>query len=89
MPVVHIPAPLRSLTGGESTVAVSGITLRELARSLDALHPGLAARLVDGNRIRSGMAVFVNSAQVSSDLATKVPEDADIYFAPAISGGRG
>ncbi len=87
MPTIHIPAPLRSLTGGESTANVSGATLGELAEALDGLFPGINARITEGARIRPGLAVFANSVQVSSNLDTKVAESADIYFAPAISGG--
>ena len=87
MPTIHIPAPLRELTGGEPDVTVSGGTLGELADNLEAIHPGLKARLVDGDRVRGSMAVFVNSVQAPSKLTTKVPEDADIYFTPAIAGG--
>jgi molybdopterin synthase sulfur carrier subunit len=87
MPTVHIPAPLRALTADESDVTVSGGTLGELADGLEARFPGIRARLVEGERIRPGLAVFVNSVQVSPKLTTKVAEDADIYFAPAIAGG--
>jgi len=87
MPTLHIPAPLRALTAGESVVTVSGGNLGELADSLEARFPGIKARLVEEKRIRPGLAVFVNSVQVSANLATKVAEDADVYFAPAISGG--
>jgi len=87
MPTLHIPAPLRALTAGESSVTVAGETLAALADNLEARFPGIKVRLVEGQRLRPGLAVFVNSVQVSPNLTTKVAEDADIYFAPAISGG--
>jgi molybdopterin synthase sulfur carrier subunit len=87
LPTIHIPAPLRSLTGGQSSVTVSGKTLGEIADALEGLFPGIKARITEGARVRPGLAVFADSIQVSSDLATKVAESADIYFAPAISGG--
>ena len=87
MTTIHIPAPLRGLTGGESTVTAAGGTLGKLIDDLDARYPGVKARLVEGDRIRPGMAVFVNSVQAPSRLETKVVEDADIYFTPAIAGG--
>ena len=62
MPVVYIPAPLRTLTGGETKVTVEGGTLREVLDRLDAVYPGLKNRLVDGDRMASGMAVFVDGA---------------------------
>ncbi len=88
MVTVHIPAPMRSVTGGESEVKVDGVTLSEIVDALDAAHPGIRARLVEGDRIRGNLAVFVNSEQVSGSIRTRVPEDADIYFMPAIAGGK-
>ena len=84
---VHIPAPLRSLTGGETEVSVPGATLGELVQALEARYPGLQNRLVEGERIRPGMAVFVNGVQSSFLLSTRLPENAEIHFAPAIAGG--
>jgi len=87
MATVHIPAPMRALTGGEAEVVASGRTLGELADTLEAAHPGLRDRLVEGARIRPGVAVFVNGVNVPPALATRIPEDAEIYFSPAIAGG--
>ncbi|HLK55717.1 MAG TPA: MoaD/ThiS family protein [Chthonomonadaceae bacterium] len=87
MAVVHIPAPLRSLTGGETDVVVPGATLAEVVEALEERFPGLKSRLTEGDRIRPGMAVFVGGVQTPFHLSTRVPADAEIYFAPAISGG--
>jgi len=87
MPVVYIPAPLRTLTGGETKVTVEGGTLSEVLDRLDELYPGLKNRLVDGERMASGMAVFVDGATPTTGLRTKLSPDAEIYFAPAIAGG--
>lgn len=78
---------MRSLVAGQNSMSVAGETLGDLANALEEAYPGIKARLTEGDRIRRGLAVFVNSAQVSSSLTTKVPSDSDIYFAPAISGG--
>jgi molybdopterin converting factor small subunit len=78
---------MRSLVAGQSSVTAAGDTLGALVDALEADYPGIKARLTEGDRIRRGLAVFVNSAQVSSNLTTKVPPDAEVYFAPAISGG--
>jgi molybdopterin synthase sulfur carrier subunit len=87
MATIHIPAPLRTLTGGETEVRVSGATLGELVENLEAAYPGLKNRLVEGERLRPGMAVFVDSVNVPPRLSTRLSADADIYFAPAIAGG--
>jgi molybdopterin synthase sulfur carrier subunit len=87
MATVHIPAPMRSLTGGETDVVVPGATLGEIVEALEAHYPGLRSRLVEGDRIRPGLAVFVEGVNAPSRLSTRVSENAEIYFAPALSGG--
>jgi molybdopterin synthase sulfur carrier subunit len=87
MPIVYIPAAMRALTGGESKVTVGGETLREVLDRLDEAHPGLKTRLVDGERLAAGLAVFVDGAVPAGGLRARVGPDAEIYFAPAIAGG--
>jgi molybdopterin synthase sulfur carrier subunit len=87
MAEVHIPAPLRTLTGGETRVSVPGETLREVLDRLDEAYPGLKARLVDGERMAPGLAVFVDGEVPTTGLRTKLSPNAEIYFAPAIAGG--
>lgn len=87
MATVNIPAPLRTLTGGETTVTVPGETLREVLDRLDEAYPGLKSRLVQGERMAAGMAVFVDGATPAAGLRAKLSPDAEIYFAPAIAGG--
>jgi sulfur-carrier protein len=87
MAEVHIPAALRALTGGESNVSVPGETLREVLDRLDEQFPGLKARLVVGERMAPGLAVFVDGAVPAAGLRTKLSPDAEVYFAPAIAGG--
>jgi molybdopterin synthase sulfur carrier subunit len=78
---------MKTLTGGESTIAVSGATLGELIENLEAAYPGLQGRLVEGERLRPGLAAFVNGVQTPPGLRVKIAADADIYFAPAMAGG--
>jgi molybdopterin converting factor small subunit len=87
MAEVHIPAALRTLTGGETKVTVPGETLREVMDRLDETYPGLKARLVAGDRLAPGLAVFVDGAVPPGGLRTKLSPDAEVYFAPAIAGG--
>ena len=87
MAVVYIPAPLRALTGGEKEVSVPGESLREVLDWLDEAYSGLKQRLVQGDRMAPGMAVFVDGAAPAAGLRTKISPDAEIYFAPAIAGG--
>ena len=87
MAVVNIPAPLRPIAGGKAKVDGEGATLRDLIDGLEALYPGLKARLAEGDRVRPGMAVFIDGTQVSPQLSTRVPDHAEIFFAPAVAGG--
>lgn len=87
MAVVYIPAALRSLTGGEASVAVPAETLREIFDRLEEKYPGLKSRLLDGERLAAGLAVFVDGAIPATGLRTKLSPNAEIYFAPAIAGG--
>jgi molybdopterin converting factor small subunit len=87
MATVHIPAALRGLTGGETQVTVPGETLREVLDRLDEAHPGLKARLSEGERVAAGLAAFVDGTLVTSGLRAKVQADSEIHFMPAIAGG--
>jgi molybdopterin synthase sulfur carrier subunit len=89
MAQVHIPAALRGLSDGATSVSVPGETLREVLDRLDELHPGLKERLVSGERMAPGLAVFVDGASPAAGLRTRLAPDAEIYFAPAIAGGSG
>ncbi len=87
MVTVHIPAAMRILTLGEAQVSAEGSTLREVIEHLEAHFPGLQSRLAEEERLRSGLAAFVNGVSVRPLLSTRIPEGAEIFFAPAIAGG--
>ncbi len=87
MAIVHIPTALRVLTQGETQATVGGSTLREVIANLEALYPGIQARLTEGERLRPGLAVFVDGVSVRPLLSAKTPDSAELYFAPAMAGG--
>jgi molybdopterin converting factor small subunit len=87
MATVHIPAAMRKLTGGETKVVVPGDTLEAVIANLETTYPGLKSRLVEGERIRPGLATFVDGVNASSALSTRLGANAEIYFAPAMAGG--
>lgn len=87
MATVFIPPLLRSYTGGESQVSITGDTVREVIAELDARYPGIGARLVEDGRIRPGMSVCVNSVVSTAGLRHTLTEDSEVHFLPAISGG--
>ena len=87
MPTVFFPPQMRDLTRGESQAAVEGRTLRQVFASLEQSYPGLAARLHDGDRIASGLAVSIDGVVTSRGLLAKVEPTSEIHFLPAIGGG--
>jgi sulfur-carrier protein len=88
MAVVHIPALLLPLTGGDQEPAVTGKTVEELIDQLDILYPGIKKRLVEGDRLRAGLSVFVDGALRRDGLKCEVSPQSDVHFLPAIAGGQ-
>jgi molybdopterin converting factor small subunit len=87
MATVYVPAPLRTLTRGEAKVSVGGETLREVLDRLEEAYPGLKARLMEGEKLRPGMAIFVDGTIPTNGLRARVGPDSEVHFAPAIAGG--
>ena len=88
---VRIPTILRTYTGGEKAVSGEGSTLSELIESLEASHPGLKERLVDGADLRRFVNVYVNDEDVrfTGGLETKLDDGDQVVVLPAVAGGSG
>ena len=84
---VRIPTILRSYTGGAKAVEGSGATLDELLNNLDAAHGGLRERLVDGEKLRRFVNVYLNDEDVRflGGLETPVKDGDTVTVLP---GGR-
>jgi molybdopterin converting factor small subunit len=87
MATIWIPPLLRDLTGGLDQVTAAGATVRELVQALDARFPGIRARLCDGDLLRPGLAVFVDSCSAPLGLAQPVGPASEVHFLPQIAGG--
>ena len=87
MPSVYIPSLLRHITHGLSIVQVQGTTVRAVIDNLDLNYPGMKARLLDGNQLRSDVSVAVDGQTATLGLSEIVKSDSEIHFIPAISGG--
>ncbi len=87
MAKVFIPPNLRRLTDGVAIVEVPGATVRQLVEALDVMHPGLAAMLIQGGRLKPGLSVVVDSRMSSLGLRERVAPDSEVQFLPSISGG--
>jgi molybdopterin synthase sulfur carrier subunit len=86
---VRIPTILRSYTGGAKAVEGSGATLDELLDNLDAAHGGLRERLVDGEKLRRFVNVYLNDEDVRflGGLETPVKDGDTVTVLPAVAGG--
>lgn len=87
MPVVWIPAQLRSLTGGQQTVTVAGATVAEVIDALDQVFPGIKDRLCGEDGLRPGLAAVVDTQVARLGLFQPVAENSEVHFVPAIGGG--
>lgn len=87
MPSVWIPALMRNLTQGEESVQVAGSTLREVIDALEQKHPGIRARLCDGDAIRPGLSVVIDGQVSRAGLSEPIYETSEVHFIPAIAGG--
>ena len=84
---VWIPAVHRDLTQGAEIVKIGGETVGEIIANLDALFPGIAARLTDHGRIRPHISVAINGTISHRGLHQKLREPSEVHFVPAIGGG--
>jgi MoaD family protein len=90
---VRIPTILRTYTGGEKSVDAAGTTLAELIDDLEANHPGIKERLVEGENgqgdLRRFVNVYVNDEDVrfTGGLDTPVADGDQVVVLPAVAGG--
>jgi sulfur-carrier protein len=86
---VRIPTILRTYTGGAKAVEGSGDTLDDLLNNLDAAHGGLRERLVDGEKLRRFVNVYLNDEDVRflGGLETPVKDGDTVTVLPAVAGG--
>ena len=61
--------------------------MRQVINDLDRQFPGIKDRLCDGDELRPGIAVAVDTQVATMGLLQPVREDSEIHFLPAISGG--
>ena len=78
---------MQTYTGGKETVEMEGRTVRRLVVALDKSYPGLKDALMDGDRLKPGIAVAVNGQISHLGLLQPLQEDNEVFFVPAIGGG--
>ncbi len=86
---VSIPTILRSYTDGRKAVTGSGGTIAELFTDLDAHHPGIRERLVEGEALRRFVNVYLNDEDVRflDGISTKLADGDKVTILPAVAGG--
>ncbi len=87
MPKVFIPASLRPQADGTREIDLPGQTVRDLVVALEARYPLLIGRLREGDRLRPGLCVAINTKLSVRGLLEVVPLDGEVHFLPTIGGG--
>ncbi|MFI5173645.1 MAG: ubiquitin-like small modifier protein 1 [Terriglobia bacterium] len=87
---ILIPTPLKRFAGNVDAVDVEAATVKGIIDQLEDRYPGFRGRLCDeGGQLRRFINVYVNGEDVRflENLATPVPEGAEVSIIPAIAGG--
>jgi len=86
---VRIPTILRTYTGGEKAVTADGGSLGALIDDLDANHPGIKERLLEGGDLRRFVNVYVNDEDVRfiGGLEAELSDGDQVVVLPAVAGG--
>lgn len=87
MPTLWIPAPLRDLTQGKSSVTVTGSTVREAIENLELQFPGIKERLCENEKIRPNISVLVDGHVTPLKIRERLQETSEVHFVVRISGG--
>lgn len=84
---VRIPTPLRSYTGGATSVEAAGNTVDAVLIDLDRQFPGIRFRLVDEQgALRTHMSVWIRGERCR-DLTTEIADLDELVLMQALSGG--
>ena len=54
---------------------------------LDKKFPGMKEKLVEGEKIKPGLAAVVGYVATRQGLRQKLEPDVEVHFVPAVSGG--
>ncbi|GAA4092286.1 MoaD family protein [Nocardioides kongjuensis] len=86
---VRIPTILRTYTGGEKAVNADGATLSALIDSLEANHPGIKDRLIEGADLRRFVNIYINDEDVRfiGSLEAELSDGDQVVILPAVAGG--
>ncbi|MBW5482273.1 MoaD/ThiS family protein [Streptomyces bambusae] len=86
---VRIPTILRTYTDGEKAVTGEGTTLAELFADLETRHKGIQERIVEGDKLRRFVNVYLNDEDVRflDGISTELADGDSVTILPAVAGG--
>jgi sulfur-carrier protein len=85
--LVWVPALMRDLTGNRDRIEVPGSTVRQVVENLEAVHPGMRARLCEGDDLSPRVSVIVDGQVSRMRLNQTVEENSQVRFVPVLHGG--
>jgi sulfur-carrier protein len=86
---VRIPAPLRPLVGGASTLQCAPGTVRDLIDEIEGKHAGFRERVMQNGGLRRFVNVFVagDDVRFAQGIETAVTDGQEVTILPAVAGG--
>ena len=87
MAKVFIPASLRVQADGTREIELPGETVRDVVLALESRDPLLLGRLREGDSLRPGLCVAIDSQVSVRGLLQTVSASSEIHFLPTIGGG--
>lgn len=86
---VQIPTPMRQHTDGQTTVEVSGASVKAVLDALGAKYPGLSGRIFENGQVRRFVNLYLNDEDVRylQSLDTPVKDGDELAIIPAVAGG--
>ena len=83
--VILPPQICRSLE--TDSVEIEASTVRQMLEQLVARFPVLEGKLVNGGKLRSGMAIAVDGTMIGRDHFAQLDAGSEVRFVPGIGGG--
>lgn len=87
MAIVFIPSQLQKLTGGTEQVELDVRNVRQVIEQLEERYPGIRECLCQGDDLSPSIQVCVGQNISSRGMFTKIDNDHEVHFLPAIGGG--
>ncbi len=88
---IHIPAPLRSYTDGQTTINVQGNSVGDALEDLAHQFPALRHHLFnEEGTLRTFVNIYLNDEDIRylRHTSTELSEDDELSIVPSIAGGR-